>query len=130
MPIEMNFRPFELDNRDRRSWLALFEMAENGVGRSLANVEMLLKVPDGFIFGGPLVAEGFAEYFAKEQTLKLRLGELGEPAAAFEIGPALENRVGLCQLVRVFEVRAVGLFLDKASEKEWIGLRLPSCERR
>jgi len=92
--VEIDPRPFELDDDQRRGSLAGLEIAQGGVGGSSAgHREVALQ----FVFVGALgrlpVRERVAEHLLEEAGVHGRLLP-GEVAGPLQIGPAFEDFVG------------------------------------
>ena len=71
-----------------------------------------------------VVAEHFAEDFAEEVALQLRLVEFYQPALGFEIGPLLHDGMGFFEAFNNVEPLVFGGIFDQPSKKQRVGLRL------
>ena len=126
--VEVDAGPFELDDGQRRARLPLLETAEHGVGSLAGDAVVLFQVPGGRVLDGPR-SRGLAEDFVEEIALKLGLGELGESAARFEVGPADQDGVGGVDR-RLVESPVDAGVLEKPREDQPIGFRLSGREGR
>ena len=121
--VEVNFRSLQFDHRQRLVVLRLSKKAQDRIRRFVANVIMLLAVPDFFSVERSGVAERIAEHLGQKIALHLGFVEFRQAAGSLQIGPFHQHGVGGFQLVLV-EPLVCGRVLQKTRQDEAVGLGL------